>query len=58
MHCSKCYVIIINFIGVSNINKTEATITEIVFFAVLVKISNDQNWEGTASVQDPNSNRE
>jgi hypothetical protein len=40
------YVIIINFMGVSNINKTEATVSEIVFFAVLIKLSSDQNWGG------------
>lgn len=38
------YVIIINFIGVSNVNKTEATVSEIIFFAVLIKLSSDQNW--------------
>jgi hypothetical protein len=36
---SFAYIITINFIGVKNINKTEATIAEIVFFAVLLKVA-------------------
>lgn len=45
------YVVVINIIGVNNINKIEATVSEIIFFAVTMKISADQNWSGTVSYQ-------
>lgn len=51
------YVILINFIGITNINKMEATISEIVFFGVLMKVSNDQNWGGETNLH-PNKSRE
>lgn len=38
------YAIAITFISMENVNKLENTCSEIVFFATIQKLSNDQRW--------------